>query len=301
MSLTLVILAAGRATRYGRLKQLDPVGPHGACLMDYGLFDAARGGFDRFVLVVPPGLEGLFAEHAAEQFGDALDISFVSQRLDDVPAPYRVPPERAKPWGTAHAVLAAAPLVRRPFAAANADDHYGREAYAALARHLAAGNEEAALAGYRLAETLSEHGGVSRGICETDADGHLTRVVEAKEVRRADGTIRGVTVGGAPLELHGAEPASMNLWGFPHRVLAALERQWRAFLAAHGADPTAEFLLTNAVGEQVAAGELRLRVLPVRAAWFGMTFADDAPDVRRRIAELVASGEYPEHLREGLS
>jgi len=301
MSLTLVILAAGRATRYGRLKQLDPVGPRGACLMDYGIFDAARGGFDAFVLVVPPGLEETFARHADEQFGDALDVAFVSQRLDDVPAPHCAPPERTKPWGTAHAVLTAAPVVSGPFAVANADDHYGREAYGALAAHLASRPEEAALAGYRLSETLSEHGGVSRGICETDADGYLTRVVEAKEVRRADGAIRGVTVDGASLDLRGTEPASMNLWGFPHRVLGALERQWHGFLAAHGTDATAEFLLTSAVGEQVAGGDLRLRVLPVAAAWFGMTFAADAPDVRRRIAELVASGEYPEHLGEGLS
>jgi hypothetical protein len=142
---------------------------------------------------------------------------------------------------------------------------------------------------------------VSRGICETDTAGYLTAVIEAKEVRRAEGAIRGVTVDGAPLDLYGTEPASMNLWGFPHRVLTALERQWHAFLAEHGTDPTAEFLLTSAVGEQVADGDLRLRVLPVRSTWFGMTFVDDAPDVRRHIAELVASGEYPEHLRKGLS
>ena len=301
MDLTLVVLAAGKATRYGKLKQLDPVGPHGSCVMDYGIFDAARSGFDHFVLVVPPGLERSFTEHAEEQFGNLLDVSFVSQRLDDLPSPHRLPPERAKPWGTAHAVLTAGRLLDGPFAVANADDHYGREAYGALARHLAAREAEAALAGYQLSATLSEHGGVSRGICETDAAGYLTAVIEAKEVRRAEGAIRGVTVDGVPLDLHGTEPTSMNLWGFPNRVLAALERQWHAFLAEHGTDPTAEFLLTSAVGEQVAEGDLRLRVLPVGSIWFGMTFAGDAPDVRRRIAELVASGEYPEHLRKGLS
>jgi len=301
MSPTLVVLAAGRASRYGRLKQLDPVGPHGACIMDYGIYDAALSGFGRFVLVVPPGLEETFAAHAEEQFGEALDVSVVCQRLDDLPEPFRVPPERAKPWGTGHAVLTAGALVQGPFAVANADDHYGRTAYGALARHLAERASDAALVGYPLLETLSEHGGVSRGICRTDADGYLTEVVEAKEVRRTDGGLRGVTVEGAPLELDGTEPASMNLWGFPWGVLQTLERQWREFLAAHGSEPTAEYLLTNAVGEQVRAGELRLRVLPVGAGWFGMTFLDDAPLVRRRIAELVAGGEYPGHLREGLS
>jgi len=300
MSLTLVILAAGRASRYGRLKQLDPVGPHGACLMDYGILDAARGGFDRFVLVVPPGLEGTFAEHAEAQFEGLLDVSFVSQRLDDLPTPHRLPPDRAKPWGTAHAVLAAGPLVAGPFAVANADDYYGPEAYAALTRHLTTRQREAALVGYPLSATLSDHGGVSRGICETDAAGYLTAIVEAKEVRRAEASITGVTVDGVPLHLRGTEPASMNLWGFPHPVLAALERQWLAFLAEHGTDPTAEFLLTSAVGEQVRGGKLRLRVLPVGAGWFGMTFADDAPVVRRHIAERIATGEYPGHLREGL-
>jgi len=301
MAPTLVVLAAGRASRYGRLKQLDPVGPHGACLMDYGIYDAARSGFGRFVLVVPPGLEETFAAHAEEQFGDALDVSFVSQRLDDLPEPFRVPPERAKPWGTGHAVLTAGALVEGPFAVANADDHYGRVAYGALAWHLTTHESDAALVGYPLADTLSEHGGVSRGICRTDADGYLQHVVEAKEVRRTGRGIVGVTVEGAPLELSDSEPASMNLWGFPHGVLKALERQWREFLEAHGSEPTAEYLLTTAVGEQVAAGELRLRVLPVGTGWFGMTFLDDAPLVRDRIAELVAGGEYPGHLREGLS
>ena len=262
MSLTLVILAAGRASRYGRLKQLDPVGPHGACLMDYGIHDAARSGFDRFVLVVPPGLEETFA---------------------------------------AHAVLVAGPLLGGPFAVANADDHYGREAYGALARHLETHEAEAALVGYPLAATLSDHGGVSRGICETDTAGYLTTLVEAKEVRRSGREIHGLTVDGRPLRLRGTEPASMNLWGFPHRLLDLLHRRWMGFLERHGSDPTAEFLLSTAVHELVGNGEVRLRVLPTDAGWFGMTFSDDGPAVRHRIAELVSNGEYPDHLREGLS
>ena len=301
MSLTLVILAAGRATRYGRLKQLDPVGPHGACLMDYGILDAARSGFDRFVLVVPPGLEETFAAHAEEQFGRRLDVSFVPQRMEELPAPYGVPAGRGKPWGTAHAVLVAETLLTGPFAVANADDFYGRAAYRALATHAARFPDEAALVGYTLSTTLSEHGGVSRGICETDAEGLLTALVEAKEVRRSGREIHGLTVDGRPLRLRGTEPASMNLWGFPHRLLDLLHRRWMGFLERHGSDPTAEFLLSTAVHELVGNGEVRLRVLPTDAGWFGMTFSDDGPAVRHRIAELVSNGEYPDHLREGLS
>ena len=299
--LTLVILAAGRARRYGRLKQLEPVGPHGEALLDYGIVDALGGGFARIVLVVPPGMEERFHSHLEQYFGSALDVTCVAQRLDDVPAGCTVAPDRVKPWGTAHAVLATRPLLTGPFAVANADDIYGREAFEALAHHLNARPAEAALIAYRLDQTLSQHGGVSRGICQVDAAGYLREVVEVLDVRREPPALVGQRTDGGPLTLRGDEPASMNLWGFPATTPSALDRLWRAFLERHATDASAEFLLSTAVQRLVADETVRLRVIRTAGRWFGMTFLEDTPDVKRHIARRIARKQYPRDLREGVS
>ncbi len=300
-ALTLVILAAGRATRFGRLKQLEPVGPNGEALLDYGVFDAWCSGFRRVVLVVPPGMEDRFHSHLTQHLGDAVEIQCVGQRLDDVPPGFELAPHRTKPWGTAHAVLAARRALNGPFAVANADDLYGRSAYRALAAHAERHPDQAALVGYPLSATLSDHGGVSRGICEVDRDGYLTTLVEATEVTDSGGEIHGITVDGRSLPLRGTEQASMNLWGFPLRLLDLLQQEWVSFFERQGNDATAEFLLSTMTNDLVTRGALRLRVLATDADWIGMTFRADVAMVRHRIAELVTSGEYPVHLREGLS
>jgi hypothetical protein len=300
-TLTLVILAAGRATRFGRLKQLEPVGPNGETLLDYGAFDAWCSGFRRVVLVVPPGMEDRFRSHLDRHLGDAVEIQCVGQSLEDVPSGFAPAPHRTKPWGTAHAVLAARGALNGPFAVANADDLYGRSAYRALAAHAGQHPDQAALVGYKLSTTLSDHGGVSRGICEVDGDGYLTTLVEATEVTYSGGEIRGITVDGRSLQLRGTEPTSMNLWGFPLRLLDLLQQEWVSFFERRGNDATAEFLLSTMTDDLVKRGALRLRVLATDADWIGMTFGADVAMVRHRIAELVASGEYPVHLWEGLS
>jgi hypothetical protein len=300
-ALTLVILAAGRASRFGRLKQLEPVGPNGEALLDYGVFDAWCGGFRRVVLVVPPGMEDRFLSHLKQHFADAVEVQCVGQSLDDIPSGFTLAHQRTKPWGTAHALLAARRVLYGPFAVANADDFYGRSAYRTLAAHAARHPDEAALVGYPLSATLSDHGGVSRGICEADGAGYLTALVEATEVAHTRGEIHGITVDGRSLQLRGSEPASMNLWGFPPGLIALLQQEWVSFLERQGDDATAEFLLSTMVNDLVRRGALRLRVLATDADWFGMTFSADVSRVRGRIAELVASGEYPVHLREKLS
>jgi hypothetical protein len=296
--LTLVILAAGRASRYGRLKQLEPVGPNGEALLDYGIVDALRGGFGRIVLVVPPAMEERFLSHIGQQLGSTLDVGCVAQRLDDVPPGFNMAPDRTKPWGTAHAVLAARSLLAGPFAVANADDIYGRDAFEALARHLHGRPAEAALIAYRLDRTLSEHGGVSRGICQVDSDGYLREIREAVDVRREGLALVGRRTDGSPLTLRGDEPASMNLWGFPATTPSALDRLWRGFLDMHGTNVSAEFLLSTAVQRLVAAGSSPLRVLATDAEWFGMTFVEDTTGVKQRIAQHIAEGQYPYDLHE---
>ncbi len=297
-ALTLVILAAGRASRYGRLKQLEPVGPNGEALLDYGVADALRGGFGRIVLIVPPEMDERFRSHLETHLGRTIDIACVAQRLDDVPPGIDVTTTRTKPWGTAHAVLAARPLLTGPFAVANADDLYGADALAVLARQLRSHPDEAVIVAYRLDQTLSEHGGVSRGICRVDAGGYLREVVEAVDVRREQSALIGRRTDGSPLILRGDEATSMNLWGFPATLPSALDRLWREFLAAHGTNTSAEFLLSTAVQRVVAAGTLRLRVLTTDAQWLGMTFPEDTRGVKREVARRIAAGQYPQDLRE---
>ena len=253
-SLTLVILAAGLGKRYGGgVKQLAPVGPAGETLLEYTAYDAARAGFTRAVLVVRPGTEPPRLR--------GLDVAVALQ---------------SEPLGTAHAVLAAEEAVKSPFAVANADDFYGREAIATMARFLGEGGDAWAVAGYRLADTLSPEGGVSRAVCRTDADGWLTDIEER----------RNVTSGCDEL-------VSMNLWAFTPRVFGIL----RAGFDAHVKQPSAgEYILPDAVAAVVAAGQGRVRVLPARSQWIGITHAADRPRVAERVARLVEAGVYPSPL-----
>ena len=295
----LVVLAAGVGSRFGGPKQLSPVGPSGETLLDYAIYDAMRAGFGRAVLVIREELRAPLRDHVARVIGAALPVDYVTQRLDDLPEGRRVLAGRAKPWGTGHAVLAAREAVDGPFAVCNADDYYGPGAYRLLAQHLA-GDAGApplhALVGYRLDATLSPHGGVARAVASLGSGGLVARVVEVRGVRRLDGGLRGVTATGDEREFTGAEPASMNLWGFTRDVLPALAAQFATFLAAPGA-PDAEFLLSTALDGQLAAGRARLRVLPAPDRWLGMTFAAELETVRAALAALVGAGVYPADLR----
>jgi len=284
------------STRYGRLKQLDPVGPSGEALLDYGIFDAVRAGFTRVVLVVRPEIEAAVRDHCAPRWGAVMSV-YAHQTLDQVPEGFTVPADRTKPWGTAHAVLAAETAVQGPFAVSNADDFYGTAAYRALASHLASGGDEHAMVGYRLDATLSAHGGVSRGLC-TVAEGRLRGMAEVHDIRRGpDGVLRGRTLDGRERVCDPAAMVSMNLWGFRPAVFPLLRGAFGEFLASQGADRKAEFLVSEAAGSLVAADRVRLRVLSVDAPWMGVTFPEDRDGVVRRLREAVASGEYPADLR----
>jgi len=283
VTLQLVVLAAGLGSRYGGLKQLDGVGPHGATLMEYSLFDARRAGFAEAVFVIRPDMEEAFRGFAARLAG-RLSWRTVLQRLEDVPPGVAVPPGRDKPWGTAHAVLAAAPAIHGPFAVLNADDFYGAEAFAALAAFLRAPTSARpphfAVVGYRLRDTLSEAGPVNRGVCRLDGDGWLQAI---EEVMNIDGS---------------ADPdaiVSMNLWGFTPALFALLQAGLTSFFRSADAG-RGEYLLPSAVREAIARVECRVRVLESGSRWFGITHPADRPGVAAALRALVTAGRYPERL-----
>ncbi len=295
---TLVVLAAGLSSRYGRLKQVDPMGPSGESIMDYNVFDAARAGFSRVVFVVRPEIEEQVRAHVTAVVGDALPAEYVHQTLDGVPPELMPPPERRKPWGTGHSVLCASARVSGPFAVCNADDLYGADAFQQLFQHLSTRPlpTEAAMVGYTLADTLSGSGGVARGVCVLGKDRLLQLVTEVREIRQVEGWITGEAGEDETVELEGTEVVSMNLWGFSEPVVELLRRQFLRFLARLGGDPAAEFPLSTALSEQVQMGTVRVAVLPGRSDWFGVTHAADRSEAEVLLRARIAEGAYPADL-----
>ncbi len=301
MALTLVVMAAGLGTRFGGPKQLSPVGPSGETLLDYAIYDATRAGFTRAVLVIREELGERVRAHVARVIGGAVPVHYVEQRLDDLPGGRRVPEGRVKPWGTAHAVLAARDAVEGPFAVCNADDFYGRDALTRAAEFLAgghAGDSPGTFANiaYRLRDTLSAAGGVNRAVCRADGDGWLETVEEVVGIRhRGDGTYEGTDPRGRPVQLAADALVSMNLWAFTPAVFPLLRRGFADFLDQASAGRS-EFLIPRGIGYAVRRGEARVRLLGTRSRWLGVTYPEDRPHVEGTLRQLVAAGEYPELL-----
>jgi hypothetical protein len=301
--LTLVVMAAGIGSRYGGLKQAEPIGPAGELVIDYSVHDALRAGFDRVVLVIRREIEGVFREKVGARLEARARISYVFQELEALPEGFPVPAGRAKPWGTGQAVLVCAPEVAGPFAVINADDFYGADAFRVLAGHLRSARDtgkgyDYSLVGYVLANTLSEHGHVARGVCEVSPDGLLRSIHERTRIQKFPDGVRFSEDGGRTWT--GVSPrsaVSMNMWGFTPSVFAELEARFRRFLAgAGGADLKAEFYLPVVAGELVAEGRARITVLPTSARWFGVTYRGDLPEVQAAVRALVERGEYPRRL-----
>ena len=299
--LTLVILAAGRSTRFGRLKQLEPIGPGGEALLDYALYDAALAGLTRFLLVIQETLRPEFDAHLRDA-ATHLDIRYAYQRMVHPGLVDDPPPRRTRPWGTGFAVLTAGEQVDGPFAVCNADDFYGRGAYLALARAMQASDPaqrgpgpQAFTIGYPLEVTLSESGGVSRGLCEIDESGALQRLTEGLELRRKGDRAVGRDVAGRPLDVPVRIPVCINLWGFQPDILPPLRDLFAAFLAS-GPGLDREFYLSEAMNDLIAAGRARCTVLPTREPWLGVTFPGDHAGVARSLRGLVDSGVYPMRL-----
>lgn len=297
MKPTLVVLAAGMGSRYGGLKQVDPVGPSGEAILDYSVFDAVRGGFGKVVFIIRHDFEAEFKEKVGKKYEGLVPVEYCYQDINDLPAPYKVPEGRSKPWGTAHATRAARKVVHEPFAVINADDFYGRDAFAKLGAFLAEAKPmHFAMVGYKLALTLSENGSVARGICDVAADGSLKSVTEmTKIVRTADGAENREDPE-HPVKLTARELVSMNLWGFTPELFDALEARFPAWLAANGTKEKSEWYIPFVVDELIHEGKADCKVLPTESSWFGVTYREDKPFVMAEIKKLVDSGEYPSKL-----
>ena len=303
MSLPLVVLAAGFSTRYGRLKQLDPLGPDGEAIMDYNIFDAARAGFDRIIVVTRSEIENDIRAHLSAMVGEALPIEYVHQTLDKLPEGFHGSPERTRPWGTGHAVLCVDELTEGPFAVCNADDLYGPGAFAILHAHLSSNQHasEGALVAYTLADTLSGGGGVSRGVCMLSRDGLLSHIDETQGVRIIEGCITGQHLDGHPLELSGDSIVSMNLWGFTQSIIDQMRAQFHNFLEYHVADISREFLLSTAVNGQIQVGSTSMHVLHAKDKWFGVTHASDKNHAEAMLLKQIEQGIYCRPLVAGFS
>ena len=286
MDISLVVLAAGMGSRYGGLKQLDPVGPHDEILLDYSVADALAAGFSQVVFVIRREMLNLFRDTVGTRYDSRISVKYAFQELEPLPGGRVSPPGRIKPWGTGHATLAAAGAVRAPFAVINADDYYGASGFRQLAEFLkGAKPSEYAMVGYRLEKTLSDHGAVSRGICRADERGNLLDVNERTAIAR---TTQGIIAeGNPPIILKGSEPTSMNFWGLMPDVFGKLERLFEEFLEVRSEDPKAEFYLPGAISSLIASREASVKLLHSADPWFGLTYPEDKPLVAGALSSMA--------------
>ena len=297
----LLIMAAGMGSRFGGLKQIAPVGDRGEIIMDFSLYDAWKAGFRKVVFVIKKEREEDFRAVLGSHLDGRMEVRFAYQELTDLPAGFSVPAGRTKPWGTAHAVRAARDLIREPFAVINADDFYGRSAFSALYEFLAEDRPagEHAMVGYRLRNTVTEHGHVARGVCVSRGDA-LVSVTERTHIEKrgdhAAYTEDGVTF----TDLPGDTLVSMNFWGFRPDMMAAVDARFEDFLRndAPRAPEKAEYFLPSVVSAEMAAGKARVRLLPCEEKWYGVTYREDLPDVVNAVAAMKAAGIYPASLWE---
>ena len=296
MNKTIIVLAAGIGSRYGGLKQMDPVGPSGEFIIDYSIYDAVIAGFDKVVFVIRRDMRDSFHETIGSRVSGRIAVDYVFQEIEDIPGGFSPPPDRVKPWGTGHALLACRNVVRDPFAIINADDFYGRDSFFACADFMAeAGSDDRlyGLIGFKLQRTLSDHGSVARGVCETNAEGLLVDIVEHTSIERDKDGIAGHD----GCRFTGDETVSMNLWVFEPSIFKWLETSFVRFLEKNISREKSEFFLPTVVNDLVKAGEVKVRVVDTPSTWFGVTYREDRKRTVERIRDLVGRGIYPEDLR----
>ena len=300
----LVVMAAGMGSRYGGLKQLDPVGAHGELIIDYSIYDARRAGFETVVFVIKHAIEETFKAGIGDRLSKVMDVRYAYQELDDLPEGYAVPEGRVKPWGTCHAILAARKVVDGPFAVINSDDYYGPEAFREMYDYLSThedrpGCYEYAMVGYLLGNTVTEHGHVARGVCVETADHFLQSVTEHTHIEKDGDNARSTRDGGETWEqLPGDTIVSMNLWGFTRSFLTEAEERFPAFLdQALKDDPVkGEYFLPSVVSALIGEGKARVKVLRSRDRWYGVTYHEDKPVVVAAIARMTKERLYPANL-----
>lgn len=299
---TLVVMAAGIGSRFGGgIKQLEPVGPSGEIIMDYSVYDAIQAGFDKVVFIIRKDLEKDFREIIGNRMEKIVETAYAFQELDDLPEGFQRPEGRTKPWGTGQAILCCKDLVQEPFAVINADDYYGKEAFVKVhdylaGEHPACGKMDFCMAGFQLGNTLSENGGVTRGICSVNEDGHLTKVTETKNIVK---TPEGAAVKGEDGRLTSVAadcPVSMNMWGFTPEIFEVLENGFAEFLKNLSDPMKGEYLIPTIVDGLIQEQKANVTVLESRDKWFGVTYKEDKPAVVRSFRELIDAGVYREKL-----
>jgi hypothetical protein len=299
MKPTLFVLAAGMGSRYGGLKQLDGLGPSGETIMDYSIYDAVNAGFGKLVFVIRQSFEEEFREKIVKKYEQKIPVELVFQELDKLPEGFTPPPDRVKPWGTNHALMMGKEVIHEPFAVINADDFYGRESFRMLADFLSQlenSEHKYCMVGYRVGNTLSEGGTVARGICETDAEGNLTGVVERTQVMRVDGKVCYKDENDQWVPIGDHTPVSMNMWGFTPDYFRFSDDYFLQFLKDNAENTKAEFFIPLLVNHLIESGKVTVQVLDTPSKWFGITYAEDRPDVVAKLRELVESGVYPSPL-----
>ena len=290
-NITLLVMAAGMGSRYGGLKQLEAVGPGGETIIDYSVYDAIRAGFNKVVFIIRKDFEQEFTSQITDKYAGKIQVEFAFQDLHDLPDGFTCPEGREKPWGTGHAILTAADLIHEPFVAINGDDFYGLESFEVVAKYYQSGRGTFSMVAFQLDKTLSEFGGVTRGLC-TVKDGLLDTVIETGEIRQSDHVISS----DRDIELDGSEPVSMNVWGFTPDLFDYLQSMFVDFLEKEGNEMKSEYLIPFVVNDLIRSGQEKVHVLRSNAAWFGVTYKKDRTFVLGEIQKLIQMGVYPEKL-----
>lgn len=297
MKKTLLILAAGMGSRFGGLKQIEPIGPSGETILEYSLFDAIRAGFDKVVFVIRKSFEKEFKEHFEKQLKGKIEVQYIFQELDNLPSGYKVPEGREKPWGTGHATLVAKNAINEPFAMINADDFYGTSAFQEIANFFDNNitPQTYGMVSYSLKNTISEFGYVSRGVCKTDSKGNLSEITERTKIQRKDKSIC-YTEGENLIELNPGSIVSMNFWGFHPSLFQELEKQFKLFLDENINKPKAEFFIPSVIFNMIKSKQINVKVLNANSRWFGVTYPQDKAFVVTQIKKLTEKGIYPKDL-----
>lgn len=290
-NLTLLVMAAGMGSRYGGLKQLDQIGPSGETIIDYSVYDAIEAGFNKIIFIIREVFEEQFKTQVADKYLNKIEVEFAYQDINDLPSGFSCPDGREKPWGTGHAILSANHLVHEPFVVINGDDYYGKESFKVISDYYFRGKEQFCMVGFRLENTLSSFGAVTRGVCSVE-NKKLSSVVETGDLRKKGNII----YSDRDISFDGNEPVSMNMWGFTPVLFHHLKEKFIDFLNVHGREVKSEFLIPSIINELIQDGDEKVHVLETSSSWFGVTYKSDKPIVEKKIQQLVSSGVYPSPL-----
>ena len=298
MKPSLLVLAAGMGSRYGGNKQLDEVGPSGETIIDYSIYDAIRAGFGKIVFIIRRDIEEQVKERFVNKLKGKIEVDYVFQEITNLPEGSQVNPERSKPWGTSHAILVAKDKIKEPFGVINADDFYGAESFKILYDFLTTDEKTTnyCIVGYKMQNTLSDHGAVNRGVCKVNSDNFLVDIVETRGIEKLPDGAQAKLADGAMVKFTGEEVVSMNLWGFKHSCFGFLEKEFKSFIAAKGMDLKSELDIPTSVDKFVKSGEITIKILMSNERWFGVTYKEDKPFVVESINNMIAKGIYPSKI-----